>query len=329
MKLILVGAGFFAQFQAEAWHRIPGAELAAVVDSQPAKAAAFAARTGIPRFYESMEEAIQKERPALVDIATRPESHLELVRKAAEAGLHIICQKPMAPSMGECLAMVDAANRAGVRLLIHENWRWQPWFREIKRVLESGDLGRIFQISFFWRTGDGRGPKPYSHQPYFSQMPRLLIYETLVHILDTFRYLLGEVTRVDCQIARVNPVLVGEDQALIHLRFASGALGLIDGNRISGPMPPPVAMGTLLAEGDRGCLRMSADGRLWRCEFDGNETLHPYVIPTEGYRGDSVYATQAHLLNTLSTGCPSESDAADYLKTVELVERCYMSASPA
>src|SRR5688500_16073194 len=154
---------------------------------------------------------LDKERPTFVDIATRPESHLGLVRLAAEHGVHVICQKPMAPTWEECVAMVEVCERAKVRLLIHENWRWQPWYREAKKLLETGAIGRLFQISFFWRTGDGGGSEPYAVQPYFRQMPRLLVYETLVHILDTFRFLADEVTSVYCQNRRVNPVITGED----------------------------------------------------------------------------------------------------------------------
>src|SRR5262245_46584262 len=120
---VLVGAGFFARFQAEAWKRIAAAEIVAVVDSVPDKARAFAAEFSIPRAYESATEALDRERPDFVDLATRPESHLELTCAAARRGVHVICQKPMAPSWVDCVGMVEACEGAGVRLLIHENWR--------------------------------------------------------------------------------------------------------------------------------------------------------------------------------------------------------------
>jgi D-apiose dehydrogenase len=347
MNGVLIGAGFFAQFQAEAWKRLEGRlpsrpdgsgtdgdsaagkpplQLAAVVDSAPGKARAFADQYGIPSAYESVDAALEAEQPDFVDIATRPESHLALTRTAAQRGVHVICQKPMAPAWEDCLAMCDACEQAGVRLLIHENWRWQPWYRETKRIIEAGTLGRVFQVTFLWRTGDGKGDKPYPAQPYFKDMPRLLVFETLVHILDTYRYLFGEITGVYCQNRRLNPVIAGEDQSLIQVMFADGRLGLIDANRISGPMPAPVAMGTLVVIGDQATLRMSPDGRLWLSEAGQAETALPFAPPTDGYKGDSVYATQAHLLESLRTGRSSESDGRDYLRTVALVEACYRSA---
>jgi predicted dehydrogenase len=321
----LIGAGYFAQFHADAWRRVAGAQLAAVADPAPGKAQALALRFGIPRAYESVSAMLEAEQPQVVDIVTRPESHVELVRAAAGRGAHVICQKPMASTRDECVAMCEACERAGVRLLIHENWRWQPWYRELKRRLDDRQCGTVRQVSFFWRTGDGQGPEPYPAQPYFRQMPRLLVYESLVHLLDTFRYLAGEIRSVACQVRRLNPVIAGEDQAHIRVEFAAGPTGLIDANRLTGPVPADVAMGEMWVEGDVASLRVSSDGRLWLRRPGGPESPLDFVPPAAGYKGDSVYATLMHLIESLSTGQPSESDGRDYLRTVELVEACYRS----
>jgi predicted dehydrogenase len=280
----LIGGGYFAQFQAEGWQRIPAAEIVAVADAAPGKAQAFANQWQIPRAYESVAEALDRERPDFVDIATRPAAHLPLVREAASRGIHVICQKPMAPTLDECRAMVETCEGAGVRLLIHENWRWQPWYREVKRILESGALGRVFQFSAQWRTGDGRGEKPYPTQPYFSEMPLLLVYETLVHVLDTFRFLGGELASLYCVNRRVNPILAGEDQSLILATFKSGVPGLIDGNRISGPVPAPVAMNTLTVEGARGMLRMSATAAYFSPNTASQKSRYPSRFPRSATR---------------------------------------------
>jgi predicted dehydrogenase len=322
----MIGAGYFAAFQAEAWNRLSAAEIVAVADAAPGKAADFAGRFAIPRAYESAEEMLDAEKPDFVDVVTRPEAHLPLTRLAAARGIHVICQKPMAPSMADCVAMCEACERAGVRLLIHENWRWQPWYRELKRLLADGTIGTPFQFSFFWRTGDGRGTDPYPAQPYFRKMPRLMIYESLVHILDTFRFLGGEMEVQSCQTARLNPAIAGEDYALIVTQFQSGAVGLIDANRFTGPVPAPVAMGACIAEGTEGMLRVSPPGELFLTRAGGSEEKLPFAPPAEGYKGDSVYATQAHLLDSLRNGARAESEGRDYLRTVALVEACYESA---
>ena len=171
------------------------------------------------------------------------------------------------------------------------------------------------------RTGDGRGSMPYPTQPYFAQMPRLLIYETLVHFIDTARYLLGEIDTVHCQTQRLNPAIAGEDAAQIHLKFVNGAVAVIDANRINGKMPPPVAFGVALIEGSKGRIAMSGEGDL---RFD--EMPIAYSKPLTGYKGDSILAMQRHFVDCLRTGEPCESEGADYLGTVRAVFAFYESA---
>ena len=322
----LAGAGFFARFHAEAWLRAAGARIAAVADPDLDKARAFAREFRIPKVYADTAGMLMAEKPDFLDIVTGPETHRQLKEMAAARGVHVICQKPMAPAWDDCLAMTARCEAAGVRLLIHENWRWQPWYREAKRLVAQGVLGRVFHVGSRMRTGDGRGSEPYAVQPYFRRMPRLLIYETLVHFLDTFRFLAGEFDSLSCRTARVNPVIAGEDCALIEIDFASGAQGLIDANRISGPAPPPPAFGELRIEGDAGMLRMLPDGALLLTAYGAEEREHAFERPAAGYKGDSVHAFQQHAVDCLRTGAPCESEARGYLRTVAAVFACYRSA---
>ncbi|MCI0637784.1 MAG: Gfo/Idh/MocA family oxidoreductase [Gemmataceae bacterium] len=141
LKGALIGAGFFAGFQAEGWQRVSGVEITALAEPLAERAREFAARWGIPRIYASAAELLRHERPDFVDIATRPELHLPLVELAAAHGVQVICQKPMAPAWEECLRMVEVCRAAQVRrLLIHENWRWQAWYREVKRLLDANRI---------------------------------------------------------------------------------------------------------------------------------------------------------------------------------------------
>jgi predicted dehydrogenase len=326
MKGIIAGAGYFAGFQAEAWNRLAGVSIAAAVDPELPRAREFAARWNIPAVHSSFAEAIAAERPDFVDIVTRPESHFELTRTAADAGIAVICQKPMAPTPEECLAMVEYCERAGVRLIIHENWRWQPWYREARRLLEAGAIGRPYHLGFTIRTGDGRGEAPYALQPYFRRMKRLLVYETLVHYLDTIRYLCGEFQELYCRVHRINPFIVGEDYGIVTARITGGIEALVDANRISGAGAPELAFGTMRFEGDNGVLRMDTQGNLFLTHYGHPEKPHHFDKPDTGYKGDSVLATQQHAIECLRTGRAAESEGRAYLKTVEAVEACYQSA---
>jgi D-apiose dehydrogenase len=326
LKGVMAGAGFFAQFHADAWGRTEGARIAAIADPDQEKARAFAARWGIPRVYADAAAMLAAEKPDFFDIVTGPATHRALAELGASEKVTVISQKPLAPSLEDSVAMVDACARAGVRLLVHENWRWQPWYRETRRLIDAGMPGRVFHIGFRMRTGDGRGANPYTVQPYFRNMRRFLIFETLVHFLDTLRFLGGEIGSLYCRTARVNPIIAGEDCGILQLTFATGAQGLIDANRISGPLPAPPAFASMQLEGDAAQVRMDDQGRIYTTLYGEAEREHAFPIPEIGYKGDSILALHRHFVECLRDGRPAESEGAAYLDTVRAVFAAYESA---
>ena len=219
------------------------------------------------------------------------------------------------------------AERAGVPFMVHENWRWHPWYREVHRLIQAGAIGRPITYCFRARKRDGLGPEPYRDQPYFREMNRLLIYETLIHPIDTARLLFGDVTDVYCDTRRLNAAIVGEDLAIILLSHASGLLGSIDGNRYTEggyyvPRDGSPPLGEATFEGEEALLTLTTEGHLLRNGVSiWQNTIHA------GYRGDCVLATQRHFVDHLRNGTPIETDAAEYLKSVAVMEAAYLSAA--
>jgi len=297
---------------------MPEVELAAAADPDLDRA-----RAAAPNAYSSLAEMLDAEKLDFVDIATRPDTHLPLVREAASRGLPVICQKPLAPTWAEAREIVRAA--AGVPFMVHENWRWQPWFREVGARIARGEIGRPLTYGFRTRKRDGLGDAPYTAQPYFRQMPRLLIHETLIHHIDTARFLFGDVAEVYADTRRGNSGIAGEDMAYLLLTHQSGMLGAIDGNRYTEagyykPYADSPPLGEATFEGDGGMLTVLANGDLLR---DGE--LVWKNAAQEGYRGDSVLATQRHFVSQLAAGGPFESGGDEYLKSVAVVEAAYRS----
>jgi D-apiose dehydrogenase len=309
---------------------MPAVSLTAVADAIPEKARQFAAAWEIPRTYADIEQMFETERPDFVDLVVGPSSHPALTRLASGYGISIICQKPMAPEIEDCHEMVRICAERGVRLMIHENWRWQPWFRETRRLLEAGLFGEPFYAGYCMRSGDGWGPTPYPVQPYFRSMERLLVYEMVVHFLDTFRYLMGEIVSVLCRQRQLNPAIRGEDCMLAQLMFENGASGLIDANRFTGAPYPAATTGDFTLEGDRARIRVTPAGDMFLTEYGTAE--RPFRLPegspsfAQGYKGDSVFAAQQHYVSCLRSGARSESEGDEYLKTVATVLACYESA---
>jgi len=330
LRVAMVGAGYFARFHRDAWRRLPEVEVVGIADADGARAAAAAAEHPGAGAWTDASAMLAELRPDLVDIATPPDSHAALVEAALGRVGAIICQKPLAPTAAAARAIVAAADRAGVPLLVHENFRFMPWHREARRLIDAGAFGPVFQAAFRLRPGDGQGPGAYlDRQPYFQRMERFLVHETAVHLVDTFRYLLGEATGVFARLRRLNPAIRGEDAGLIVLAFASGAEAVFDGNRLvgSGAADPRLTMGTMTVEGAAGSLRLDGDGALWWTGHGARERPHPYAWRADGFGGDCVLAFQRHVVAHLRDGAPAETGARAYLRNVDLVEAIYRSAA--
>ena len=330
LRGLAIGAGYFAQFHFDGWQRVEGAEIVGVCDSDSEKAQAAKELFSIDHAYSGAERAIEELQPDFLDIVTPPETHLQLVKLAATKKIAVICQKPLAPDFATACQIIDAAEAAEIRLMVHENFRFQPWHREIKKLIENGTIGdRLHSMYFRTRTGDGWGEDAYlDRQPYFREMPRLLIHETGVHFIDTFRYLAGEVESVHAILRRLNHVIAGEDSGLVTLSFANGTIGVWDANRFneSTDANPRLTFGEFLLEGNLGSIRLYGNGRITIQPLGDTEQDHHYEYSERGFAGDCVRATQQHFADCLTSGIPFETSGADYRKTLQVVEAVYKSS---
>jgi predicted dehydrogenase len=333
LRGVCVGAGYFSQYHFDAWSRIEGVEIVALCERDRERAGAAQRQFGLARVYEEVGEMLEREKPDFIDLITPPGTHADLCGQAADRGIPILCQKPLAPTLAEARGIVDRAREAGVRLMVNENFRFQPWHRQIKRLLEEGILGpALHSLSVRCRLGDGWGEQAYlARQPYFRDYPRLFMYETGVHFIDTFRYLAGDITAVRAWLRRLNPVIRGEDCAMVMFEFASGALGQLDANRYNEP-PWPAAetrytFGEFLLEGSGGSIRLQHDGSISVQRLGQPPTPLPYPHERRGFAGDSCYFTQRHFIDRLLDGRPFETEGQEYLKTLAVQEAVYQSAA--
>jgi len=330
LDIAVVGSGYFSRFHYEAWSRLDGARLVGAASLDPASLEDVRMRFGIDAVFDDVGQMLDQTKPDLLDIAAPPGAHRALMEVAACRGVHVICQKPLGGDLETARAMVDRAEAAGIVFVVHENFRFQPWYREAKRLMEAGDLGDVTNISFRLRPGDGQGPSAYlDRQPYFQTMNRFLVHETAIHLVDSFRYLMGEMSGVFAHLRKLNPAIAGEDAGSLVFTFKAGASGYFDGNRLLGfPADNPrLTMGELLLEGTGGSLRLDGDGGLWRRTHDGPEQAHAYHWENRGFGGDCVFALQRHVLAHLQEDEPLENSGRDYLRNLEIEELIYQSAA--
>ena len=329
MRIGIIGAGYFARFQIEAWQRLVGADLVALCDLDEAKLAEASAIAPKATRYTDATTMLDECPLDVVDIATPPSSHRQLVELCAQRRLNAICQKPLAPCYNEAVEIVELAKQSGITLAVHENFRFMPWHQEAARLITADYFGSLHSISMRLRPGDGQGPQAYlSRQPYFQTMERFLVHETLIHFIDTFRFLCGEVSGVFARLKQLNPAIKGEDAGYIILDFNEGLTGLIDGNRLNEHEADNMrrTMGELWLEGEKGVLRLNGYGQLFFKSHGEPEKEHAYAWQDIGFAGDCVYHTQAHLLAHFKDGAPLQNSAADYLRNMLIEESVYQSA---
>lgn len=330
LKGVALGAGYFAPFQYEAWTRIPEVEIAAIYNRTEDRARAIMREYGVPRYYGDWREMIDRERPDFVDIITPPDTHEAICAYAMNRGVHIICQKPLASTFEESRRIVECAEAAGIRFMVHENFRWQPWYRVIKKIQSDGTIGEFTHAHFMMRMGDGWGPDAYlARQPFFRDYPQLLVYETGVHFIDTFRYLFGEVTSVYAHVRRLNPVIRGEDAGQLLLTFAGGATAIWDANRYNEveAASPRFTFGHLRIDATNGHITMDTESNL-RLKVLGRPAYDvDYPREQKNFAGDCVYNLQRHFVDCMLSSAEFESSGRDYLNTIRVVDAAYESAA--
>lgn len=330
LRGIIIGSGHFAQIQMDAWAHVKGGEIVAIVSKDVEGANKLAMEHQIPFSGADTDiySLIEKLNPDFLDICTPPATHFQYAKIAADYGIPVLCQKPVAPSQEESEQLVSYCRDKGVPIMINENWRWQGWYREIRRIIDSGQLGRLFRVYFSMRPGDGFGQSPYPMQPYFKDMEKFLLYETGVHWVDTFRYLFGEIESVYCQTNTWNPLIKGEDAAIVLFNFVNGMTGIYDANRVvyTEEVRPPT-YGWMNVEGEFGNLRLAEDGRIFITLRGATEQEHVYEIP-EGWKGGSVISTHQHFIDGLLSGDRDyfETEGEKYMISQRIVYACYQSA---
>ena len=229
MKIAVIGLAGVGRAHINRWKAIEDAELSAVCDIVP-EIAQEAGRKNNLSAYTSAEEMMDSEELDAVSFCTPPKTHYPLTKLAAERGIHVLCEKPMASSVEDCRKMIDVCEKNNVTLMIGHKKRFVPPLVRLKELTE-GEFGQINYMihryphpgmsnkDWFWAEDDGGGP----------------ILENAVHAADILGYLMGDVERVyaegDTFFAKERKPQI--DCAVYTLRFSSGAIATVGAGMVS------------------------------------------------------------------------------------------------
>jgi D-apiose dehydrogenase len=324
LRVGLVGAGWVTQHHLAAWRReVSRARVVAIADPSSVNAQTRAAEFDIGAIYANARAMFDHEALDAVDIAAPREAHVELVRMAAERRIPVLCQKPLAPTYDAAAALVAEVDRIdGMRLMVHENWRFRPYYREAATWLRNARIGRVLQAQMTLLSSgllpDAQGVlTALRRQPFIGNLDRALVTEILIHHIDTLRFLLGEMTVAHARLGRTSAAMRGEDRATLTFDVDGGATALLLANLGTHGMPP-AQVDRLTIIGERGTIQLEGD--TLRC--DGVEPAQvTYDLP-QCY-ADSYASVISHFLDALEAGTPFETSPADNLRTLRLVEDIY------
>lgn len=329
-RFAIIGCGHIAQ--RHALQIAARGRLEAVCDVVPEKAAALAIQYGA-KAYTSAAELFAAERPDIVSICTPNGLHAPHAIMALEAGCHVLCEKPMSLSAASGRQMMAAAEKAGKKLFVVKQNRYNPPVEAVKKLLEKGKLGRVhsFQVNCFWN----RPVAYYAHS--WHGTPDLdggILFTQFSHFIDLLYWLLGDVVTV--QGLRSNyehgDAIAFEDTGVALLQLQQGVMGSLHYtiNSYQRNME-----GSVTIFGDRGTVKIGGQ-YLNQLEYFSVEGESLPGLPAGNapnrygfYEGsmsnhDKVYD---NLMRALADPSFRFVEADEALKTVEIIEKIY-AASP-
>lgn len=236
----VIGVGSMGRNHARVYAELPDVNLAALADTSPDTVQSIA-RTYKAAPYTDYREMLAREKLDIVSVAVPTRLHVDVALAAIAAGAHVLIEKPLAFSIAECHMMIDAARAAGVKLGVGHIERFNPAILELKRRLQAGELGRVFQIRSR-RVG-----------PFPSRIADVgVVFDLATHELNIMEYLIG--APIQNLYAETEQEIHANHEDLLSglLKFANGAVGVLDINWLT-----PTKIRELSMLGERGMFHIN------------------------------------------------------------------------
>jgi len=323
----IVGAGAIVTSSHLPAYRKAGYRVAAIYDRDIARARAAAEQFGIGRVCTSVEELIADQTVTIMDIAVPPLVQPPIARAAMANGKHLLCQKPLAWTVEEATALVDEAARAGVKLAVNQQMRWDPMVRETRRLMQAGTLGQVINVTLDesvltdWFQWSWIPPGEYLD---------LLLHS--IHYFDSYRYLFGEPTWVFSAIDKYPDQPEAAETRSFSIFHFPGKV-IVSTNVRHKNWTDDQFVGWRV-EGTEGMIR-GRFGHLDNYPFGGpdrmeytrrGDTSWHTVEINDKWFPDAFAGPMGSLIKAIETGGEAETNGRDNLKTLAMVHACYRSA---
>ena len=331
VRVAMLGTGFIAEFRAQVYARLQGVQLVAVLGRDPAKTATFAQRSGIGHAATTWDELTGGPAFDAVDLCLPNHRHLEYALLAAQAGKHILCEKPLGMTEAEALQMLAAVERAGVIHAYGENMLYAPDFREILDIVAAGTIGKPLWVR-------GREAHFGPHSPWFWKRAESgggALIDMGCHLIAVFNLMLGEnPTSVLCHAPTLHHDTDCEDIALALLQYPGGTLGQCEASWIQrGGMQ--VTLEVSGSEGmvtyDRSAqsqpIKVFARNQVQRYFSEKVEHDRGWLFPTvDEYWRYGYYDQIRHFVECIRTGRAPKLGFAEGVVVNRIMDAAYHSA---
>jgi len=314
IRVAIIGCGGIAKAHAKAYAASQDlCQVVACADVVGSAAQAFGGEFGCAAYLDTAK-MLDAVKPDAVSICSPPSGHLPAVRLAAERGIAVLCEKPLARNLAEANEMVEVVERQGIIFMNALCHRFHGPVNQTRKMLQEGKLGKLvhFYNRFAFRF-DGV-EKRWFTDPEIAGGGILL--DTAVHSLDLFRYLVGEVAAISAQVSTTLPVAV-EDSAALLMRSTSGVLGEISCSWVT---PPGEAIVRLYGTEGMAELDYNAQPNL-RYRLAGGEWI---TVPYEG--PDRFTGETRHFLECVRDGVTPSITVRDGARVMELLAQAYSLA---
>jgi predicted dehydrogenase len=312
---------------ASAVRQLDGAALVAMYDEDPDRAADFAGRFDIPVVYATPDELLARDDIHAVIVCSATDEHAPLVIAAARAGMHVLCEKPIATRVEDAQTMIAACHEAGVQLHVAFVSRFLPALQEAKRIVQGGEIGAVFGMMGGNR---GRPPLPPVYPAWIATEEHAgggAVIDHSVHVTDAMRFVTGaEVVRVQAEAATLyNDGLGVDDCGLLLLTFNDGTVASVDPSW-SLPEANPFHYdfylrvagldGALALDDTRQSLRVASDAASHR-----REVWEPFGVNID-------FHLVRHFVDCVRDGAatPPYASGEDGLRALEIALAAYESA---
>jgi predicted dehydrogenase len=330
LNVALVGCGRIAKRHADLLGRqlVAGAELSAVCDVIAPRATKLAEQFRVP-WYEDMHQMMTEVAPDIVVVLTESGLHPEHVIALAPYGRHIVVEKPMALALADADAMIEACDRAGVRLFVVKQNRFNVPVAKARQALEAGRFGKLVlgTVRVRWCR----------EQAYYDQdawrgtwaLDGGVLANQASHHVDLLEWMMGDVESVFAMASTALARIEVEDTAVVTLRFASGALGIIEATTAARPRD---LEGSLSILGEHGAVEIAGfavnEMRHWKFvkPEEGDDTvMKEYSVNPPNVYGFGHQAYYEHVVDCIINNKQQLVDGLEGRRSLELISAIYES----